>query len=145
MTTGKLTSIKEALDYKLSTLSLSPSRRVAYEGTVFEPVVGEIYLRSNFIPNQTDLGGVGINAPRRHRGIYQVTVAGPTNVGTVTQSEVADLVIEHFVQQTITRNGLTVRVGSYDGSPSVPYAAPMLIVDGWLNIPVTIPWWCDTF
>lgn len=142
---GKNSIIREALDYRLSTLVLSPVRRVFYEGSVSAPATGEICLVTHYMPNGTDFGSVGANAPRRHRGIYQIDVKGPTNGGPIPQSEVVDAVIEHFISQYITRNGLTVRIGTFDGGPSVPSAAPELTENGWTTIPVSVPWWCDTF
>lgn len=160
MTTGKLTSIEESLNYFLSTLVLSPTRRIAFPGDTFEPIANEIYLRPSFIPNRTDFGGVGVGAPRRHAGLYQVDVVGPVNVGVVTQSEIGDLIIEFFIQKVIIRNGIRVRIGAFDGNTSLPYRSPALVGGsnqafgtsnrsvkelGWFVVPVTIPWWCDTF
>lgn len=146
MATGKYVKIEDALSFRLASLALSPTRRVAWPRAAFDPVVGEIYLAPTFFPNGSDLGAVGINAPRRHRGIYQVTTRGPkTGPLTLEADEVADLVIEHFAQQTITQGGLSVRIGSFDGSPSVP-SRSRAIEDGvWRAVPVSIPWWCDTF
>ena len=141
---GKHAIISEALGYRLSLLVMVPERRVAYPNISFSPIEGEIYLRSAYLPNQSDFGAVGSNL-RRHVGLYQVDVVGPTNAGPVPQLEVVDAVIEHFVGQNIVRNSKTIRIGAFDGSSGVPSAAPELIQDGWRTIPITIPWWCDTF
>lgn len=144
--TGKTASISDALSDRLRQLTLSPPRRVAWPGMVFTASVGEIYLEPRLLPNTTDFGAVGVNAPRRHRGLYQVTVYGPAIAASPEpQDEIVDRVIEHFVAQTITRNGVTVRIGSFDGSPSVPYPSSALIAKGWRSVAVTIPWWCDTW
>lgn len=141
---GKHAIISEALNYRLSTLVLNPVRRVAWPDESFAPIVGEIYFEPSYIPNRTDFGEVG-GTLRRHRGLYQVDVKGPEDKGPVPQLEIADLIIEHFVSQIIVRNGASIRIGSFDGSSAVPYPAPELIVNGWRTIPITIPWWCDTF
>lgn len=144
--TGKTAAIANALKYRLSTLTLSPVRRIAWPNAAFAPVAGEIYLEPTVLPNRTDYGAVGANAPRRHQGLYQISVRGPAITPTPeVQDEIADLIIEHFEAETIISNGVTVRIGSFDGSPGLPYRVSALIESGWRNIPVTIPWWCDTF
>lgn len=145
-TTGKTASIGNALNYQLAQLTLSPARRIAWPNASFTPVANEIYLRPRFMPNRTDHAAVGVNAPSRHRGIYQIEVVGPARTpAPETQDEVVDAVIEHFKGQTIARNGVRVRIGSFDGSPGIPYRGSSLTVKGWAEIAVTIPWWCDTF
>lgn len=145
-TTGKTASIANALKYRLGQLTLSPTRRIAWPNIAFVPVDGEIYLEPRFLPNTADYGAVGANAPRRHRGLYQVGVRGPALTPTPeAQDEVADAVIDHFAGQTISRNGVSVRIGSFDGSSGLPYRGSALTQSGWSIIPVTIPWWCDTF
>lgn len=141
---GKHAIISEALDYRLSTLVTSPVCRIAHRSASFAPTIGETYLRPNYLPNATDYGAVG-STLRRHVGLYQVDVVGPVNVGPVPQLEIVDAVIEWFVAQTIARNSLRIRIGTYDGNPGVPYPSPELIDGGWRTIPITIPWWCDTF
>jgi len=141
---GKNAIILEALGYKLSTLVLSPTRRVAWPDLTFTPLVNEIYLRPRFLPGRSNFGAVG-STLRRHVGIYQVDVCGPPTKGSIPQMEVVDAVIEHFVSQVIVRNNASIRIGSYDGSSGVPYQSPELLEGGWRTIPITIPWWCDTF
>lgn len=141
---GKHSIISEALDYRLNSISLSPSRRIANLGDSFQPVVGEIYLRPSYLPNRSDYAAVGTTL-RRHTGLYQVDVVGPTNQGNIPQIEVVDSVIEWFAGQIISRNSLHIRIGSYDGSGGVPYPSPELNAGGWRTIPITIPWWCDAF
>lgn len=144
MTTGKNTSIGEALDYWLNSLVLTPTRRIAQRNLTFVPEVNEIYLRPTVLHANTDFGDIGARM-RRHRGIYLVGVFGPVNTGPTTQSEIADLIVEHFVSETISRNGVNVRIGTPDGGPGVPSQGTESSVGGWRNIPVSIPWWCDTY
>lgn len=140
---GNQAIIREALDYWLSTLVTEPPSRVAWPNLTFKPSMNEVYLSPSYLPNRTDWGGV-TTAFRRHRGIYQVSVRGPVDVGPIPLAEIADKVIELFTAQNIVRNGITVRIGSFDGTEGVPYQSPELIAGGWRVIPVTIPWWADT-
>lgn len=143
--TWKNAGIAEALDYKLSTLTLSPVRRVSWRNLPFTPVTNEIYLKPFYMPAGSNYAAIGADL-RRHIGLYQVNVVGPVGVTPVTQDAIADLIVEHFVNQTISRNGLLVRIGVITGSSgnSVPSPAPEIIVDGWRTIPITVPWWLDT-
>lgn len=143
MTTGKTTSIGEALDWWLHELVLDPVRRIAERNQRFEPLIGEIYFRPTVLHARPDVGDIG-SAMRRYRGIYQIAIFGPPNGGAITQDEVADLVQEHFVQQVLRRT-VNVRIGSPDGSPSLPWRVSESTVKGWRNTPVNVPWWCDTF
>lgn len=144
--TGKTALIEGALHYRLSELVLSPARRVAWpDNDIFVPDTDEIYLVPSIFFNRTDFAAVGSNAPRRHRGLYQVIVKGPKNKGVKVQGEICDLIIEHFVSQNLERGGVRVRVGASDGGPSIPSRSQATSDDVWRNTPITIPWWADTF
>lgn len=143
--TGNTARIERALHYRLSTLSLSPTRRIAQPGQVFTPVVSEIYLSPGFLWNSTERGEIGGQAARRHIGIFQVAVRGPDLGNVETQTEIADLIIEHFDRQVIAREGVTVRIGSFNGGRSVPWRGSAIIEGGWRLVPVSVPFWCDVF
>jgi hypothetical protein len=143
--TGNTAKIERALRYRLSTLTLSPTRRFADEGQNFTPIKGEIYLDPGTLWNPSERGEIGARAPRRHVGIYQVALYGPASGNPETETEIADLIIEWFDRQVITLNGVTVRVGSFDGGRSVPWRGSAIVQDGWRLIPVSIPFWCDIF
>lgn len=143
-TVGKLASIEDALFYRLSQLTLTPSLPIAYPNTPYVPVVGSTFLEALNLPNRTDYAGVGLGAARRHRGLLQVIINSPQNAGATAASEVADKIIEWFIAaDVIPRNGVRVRIGSFDGSAGVPYRTTAYQQDGWQKLPVTIPWWCD--
>jgi len=142
-TTGKLSGIEDALHYRLNALGLSAP--IAWPGAAFQPVVGQTYVAPSILPNRTDYAAVGSNSPRRHRGLYQVIIYSPINEGSLPAAEIADQIIEQFAGVTIDKNSLRVRIGSFDGSPALPYRGTSLDQDGWRLTPVTIPWWCDTF
>jgi hypothetical protein len=143
--TGNTTRIERALHYRLSTLTFSPTRRIASPGEAFVPVVGEIYLQSGTLWNNTGRAELGTDAPKRFRGIFQVNVRGPEIGNPEPQTEIADAVIEHFDRQVITLNGVTVRIGAFDGGRAVPWRGSAVIDGGWRLIPVSIPFWCDVF
>lgn len=141
--TGKLTIIQEALDYFLSTISMTGINGIAVKGATFQPVVDTIFLRSSFLPNRTQLGELGTGAARRHVGLFQVDVRAFEIANPLAQTQIVDRVIDHFWRQTISRNGLIVRIGSFDGAHSVPFPSPEYEDAPWTVIPVTVPWWAD--
>lgn len=143
--TGNTTRIEGALLYRLSTLVLTPPRRIAWPGLAFTPVVGEIYLAVGFLWNGIERGETGSRAARRHYGIFQVNVTGPSVAGVEPDAEVADKIIEHFDRQVINRNDVIVRVGSFSGGRSVPWRGSTVVETGWRLIPVSVPFWCDVF
>jgi hypothetical protein len=144
--TGNTTRIENALLYRLSTLVLDPVRRIAQPGDSFTPIVGEIYLAPGVLWNRSERGEIGGSAARRHIGILQVNVRGPAlSASPEPLAEVADAIIEWFDLQVVTRNSVTVRIGSFTGGPGVPWRGGVIIDAGWALIPVSIPFWCDVF
>ena len=144
MATGINAKIRAALHGYLGTLTLSPVHAVAWDNRTYKRVIGTPFLEPVVLPNKTDRAGVGMNAPRRHRGLYQVTVYSVEDVGDIASTEIADAIIEHFGPNVvIDREGVRVRIGSYDGGDGVAYAGRSFNENGWRVTPVTVPWWCD--
>lgn len=142
---GNTGKIENALLYKLGALTLDPTRRVAWPDDDFTPVTGEIYLTPGVLWNNSERGEIGTGAAIRHRGIFQVILRGPQIGSPSTDANVADLIIAHFDRATITRNAVTVRIGSFDGGRAVPWRGAAIPENGWRMIPVSIPFWCDVF
>ena len=142
---GSTTRIENALKFRLSGLTLSPIRRVAWPGTAFTPEMSEIYLAPVVLWNRSERGEVGAAAALRHVGILQVDVRGPALADDEPQTEVVDSVIEWFDRQVITRNSVIVRIGSFNGGLAVCSRSGAIVSDGWRQISVSIPFWCDVF
>jgi hypothetical protein len=143
--TGNSARIETALQYRLRTLELDPVRRIAWADSAFQPIADEIYLEPGTLWNPTQRGEIGTRAPKRYVGIFQVLVHGPVLGDQNAQKEVADAIIEWFDRQVITRNDVTVRIGSFEGGRSVPWRGSSIVQGAWRLIPVSIPFWCDVF
>jgi hypothetical protein len=142
--TGTLAAVEEALHYRLAQLVFTPALHIAEPGQTYKPSIGTSYLEPDFLPNKTEYGSIGVNALRRHRGLYQVLVHDAENAGTIPVAEKADLIIAHFMPPVVVeRNGVRVRMGSYDSSTPLPWRSRAHSEAGWITVPVTIPWWCD--
>lgn len=141
---GKLARIEDALLERLADLTLSPAVPVAWPNIVYSPTVGQPYLEPTFLPNKTDYAGIGQSAPRRHFGLFSISVMGALNLGSAAASEIADSIIEHFAPPlSLDADGLDVRIGSFNGSNHVPWRGSAFPKDGWLMIAVSVPWYCD--
>ena len=141
-----MTGIEEALHHWLSTLAFTPALDIAWPAQVYKPVLGTPYLEPDFMPNKPEYGAIGVNAPERARGLYQILVHDAENQGSLIPARKADKLIEHFKPPlVIERNSIRVRMGSYDASSPLPWRGRAHSEAGWCTVPVSIPWWCDVF
>ena len=140
---GNSSKIENTLYYHLGQLTLVPTRNIAWPDINYTPVEGEIFLEPSVLWNNTDLAEIGTGAADRYVGILTVGVKGPVVVDSLPEKEVADSVIAHYNRTVITRNSITVRIGSFVGGNNVPWRGASFTDNGWRIIPVSIPFWCD--
>ena len=134
--------IEEAL---LNYLRIMPAPyTVAWPNIDYVPTIGTPYLTPRFLPNRSDYAAVGANSSKRHRGLFQVTVHGAINGGTA-DAAVADNIGAYYTGKIIAFETARVRIGSFDGSPGLPYRTAAIRDGAWNLTPVTIPWWSDEF
>ena len=119
-------TIYETLRTKLNTLAGKPS--IAMENEDFTPTPGTIYLRENFLPASTVPIGLSELSSKDYRGIYQVTVCGEAGYGTYNLRTWAEEILELFAVGKLD-NDIYIESGSI---------APIMIVDGWCFLPVSI-------
>lgn len=109
---------------------------VAAPNIVFPPAGQQTpakYLRLAFLPNQTRQITVG-DDPQQKRGLIQVSVVWPVGQGIIAALDVADQVIDHFMNQTLFASGVRITISSE------PWAAGPLQDGDRVQIPVTIPY-----
>ena len=127
-------AIRAALEGRLSTWAAarSPVLRVAYENVLFDPASGETYLAAFLLPAPTrsqDLAG----AHRGYRGVFQVNVVSPINVGSGAADGIAAELDALFpVDGRYTSGGVTVQIiGAASVGPAMPdpesYSVPVSI------------------
>ena len=121
-----------------------PTLPVAWPNSIYSPEEGTSYLAPRFLPNRSDYASVGSNSPKRHRGLFQVTVHGVLGNG-IADAGIADQIGAYFTGKLISFEGARVRIGSFDGSPGLPYRTAAIRDGSWNLTPVTIPWWSDEF
>lgn len=119
--------MQAALDTQLSTLS--GGYDIAWPNTTYEPVTNTIYLRPNFIPDDTIQVTLGTNGKDETQGIYQIDIVSPRGSGRTT---LTDNVADHFKRGTVlTYNNLKLRVRSVSIAPAINDGA-------WFFVPVSV-------
>lgn len=116
----------------MATLVLSPPLPIAYSDAAFTPPA-TAYLQVDFIPNTNVDQFLSDDGTVQHRGLLQVTVVHPVNIGVIKPNEIAGLIVQHFAKGTkLYRDGVKVRIYA---KPSV---APPLQEPDRLRVPVVI-------
>lgn len=138
-----MASREEALHYQLKVVlaTLTPIPPVAWPNQRYKPITGVSYIEPRVLWNDSDWGEIG-PIVKRHRGLYRVTVHGPIDNG-IADAAVADAIIEGFTAEVINFDAFRIRIGSFDGSPGLPYRNSAFEDGSWNLTPVTIPWWSD--
>ena len=133
-------TIREALDGRLTTWATArvPALRVAHENVPFTPAGGETYLRASILPARTvsdDLEG----DHRGYRGVFQISIVCPINVGAGAAGNIADEIAALFpVNLRLTREGMTVQV------ITPASVAPALPHESDFTVPVSFEYRADT-
>jgi hypothetical protein len=125
------------LESKLN--ALTPALATAWEGISFVPVTGTPYQQVNILPSDTLNPSIG-DGHYREKGIFQVTLCYPANVGTKTATQRADLLCTHFKRgTTITNSGINVLVHK------TPSKSQCFIDGDRIRIAISIYWQSDIF
>lgn len=123
--------IATALDTWLLTVTGLPSA-VAFDNYNFAPTKGQPYVVPTLMPAEPDLLSGEPDLITEERGIYQVSLFYPVNVGPAIVRRMADTVANHFkVGTKLMSGGHTVRIkGSWAGQ--------IMPEPSWVHIPVTV-------
>jgi hypothetical protein len=133
------TKILEALLGRLATLTLSPVVPVAWPMVGYTPGASP-YIRPWLLPGTTTQVELGSEGHNRHTGIFQVSLFWPeSSAGIRRPMEAAGAIARHFRRGLdISSDGVVVRIFS------PPYTSPLQQEPGWSQIPVNVPYQCDT-
>lgn len=128
--------ITAALDDNLNGMASVPP--VAWENTVYEPVLNTLYLRPSHLPASTTAATVGTSGTDENIGVYLIDVFAPVGDGKNEAYVMADLVADQFKRDTeLTYNGRTVRIKNV-------YLSPAQAEAGWYQVPVNIEYYSFT-
>jgi hypothetical protein len=124
--------IRATLDTALAAVSGLPA--IAYENAPFEQVAGTPHLRVGFFVTSRRPAVRGPNPQHRYQGIYQVTVAVPSDTGTGDALDYADLIMTEFDGSSDISGTPTVSI-EYAELGTQVFSEPFFLV------PVQIAWY----
>ena len=124
--------IRATLDTALAAVSGLPA--IAYENAPFEQVAGTPHLRVGFFVTSRRPAVRGPNPQHRYQGIYQVTVAVPSDTGTGAALDYADLIMTEFDGSSDISGTPTVSI-EYAELGTQVFSEPFFLV------PVQIAWY----
>ena len=128
-----IVAIRTALETHLN--ALAPSLSTAWESVPFVPVAGTPYQQVNLLPSDTLNPSMGDNH-YREKGIFQVTLCYPSNVGVKTITTRADLLCAWFKRGT-SLNGVSIF--------KTPSKAKDMADGDRIRMSVSIHWQYDNF
>lgn len=128
-----LDDIRATMDTALEAANGLPD--IAFENAPFEQNAGTAHLRTALFLTSRRPATRGPNPQHRYQGIYQVTVAVPTERGTGDAFDYADLILTEF-------DGSTDVVGA-NVTVSIEYAelGTQVISEPFFLLPVQIAWY----
>jgi len=124
--------IRATLDTALAATSGLPA--IAFENAPFEQNAGTAHLRVVFFVTSRRPAVRGPNPQHRYQGIYQVTVAVPTDQGTGAAFDYADLIMTEF-------DGSTDVMGTPNVSIEYAELGTQVVSEPFFLLPVQIAWY----
>lgn len=128
-----INDIRDTLDTALAAASGLPD--IAFENIPFEQVAGTAHLRTSLFVTSRRPAVRGPNPQHRYQGLYQVTIAIPTDTGAGDAFDYADLILTEFDGSSdITGSSVTV---------SIEYAelGTQVTDEPFFLLPVQIAWY----
>lgn len=131
------TTILKLLMGRLRDLSLPDTPEVVWPNQKFDPPAG-IYLKTDILWNRNMNRFVPHDSSTERRGIFQVTVVAPSDIGAETPHNIAGAVGSHFGRGTIVGRSIKVCVDE------VPSLSPPMAQPDRYRIPVSIRFYAFT-
>lgn len=106
------------------------------------PAKDAMWLRASVLPAPALITGIAFNAHVKHFGILQIDIIRGLGGGTLPMTRVVAAIREYFpMGSEMTQDGFTVQVSPF-AMRAVTQGPLMNDSDGWVKIPVSIPWIC---
>lgn len=136
MATSTEARIKALLFARLGTLTgAAGALPIVWPNISAAPPASGKFLRVDFIPNRVDRLEIASDGAHQMRGLLQVSVMWPLNVGTDAPLDIAGAIVAAYpADLTLWDGDLRVRV--YER----PAVAGVIVEDQRVMIPVTILW-----
>lgn len=110
-----------------------------WQGRVFTAPTGSPWFRERFLPQSSNVETLGPGARIRTRGLYLLDVFVPAGVGLYALNDLADGLASAFTPAKDVLAGAQ-RIGIRRVS-----RGPILQSDLWLQGPITVEWYTDTY
>lgn len=128
-----MNDIRATLDGALADLSNLPP--IAFENAPFSQIAGSAHLRTSLFLTSRRPAVRGPNPQHRYQGLYQITIATPTDIGTGDAFDYADTLMDAF-------DGSTDIIGD-NATVSIEYAelGTQVFSDPFYLLPVQVAWY----
>ena len=127
-------------------LTISVENGLGADGRHFTkpaPSKTAMYLRASVLPAPTLKMGIAHNSNEQHYGLLQVDVIRGLGGGTVPMKRTVAALRAFFpMGLALTESGFTIQVLPFAQKRAVAEGPLMSDGDGWVKIPVSIPWVC---
>ena len=127
-------------------LSISVQNGLGADGKHFtkpSPSKTAQWLRATVLPAPALTTGIAFNAHVQHYGILQIDVIRGVGGGTLPMTRTVAAIREFFpMGMTLTQDGFVVEILPFPMKRVVAQGPLMNDADGWVKIPVSIPWVC---
>lgn len=105
---------------------------VQWENRPFTPTIGTRWYRATFMPAEPSAAAVSASGANRHRGVFQVDVFDPPDLGHNAGVVEAERIVACFKRGTsLTYSGVTVVVDK-------AYRLPAVQEPEWYHVPVRV-------
>lgn len=126
-------------------LPISVQNGLAANGGIFQkPAVSKTaqWLRASVLPAPSTSPCIGFGAPVNHYGILQIDVIQGAGGGTLPMDRVVSAIRDYFpLGLTLTQGGFEIKITPV-AMRAVGRGPLMNDSDGWMKIPVSIPYQC---
>jgi len=128
-----MNDIRATLDGALADLSNLPP--IAFENAPFSQIAGSAHLRTSLFLTSRRPAVRGPNPQHRYQGLYQITIATPTDIATGDAFDHADTLMDAF-------DGSTDIIGD-NATVSIEYAelGTQVFSDPFYLLPVQVGWY----
>ena len=129
---GVRTEIRQALETHLTTVP--GIQNIIFENLPTKPPTRDQHVLTLMMYESRIPATRGLNPTYRYEGSLRLELKFPLNTGPSAADDLADAIVDHFVQSDLTKGPVTVRVDE-------GYALDGGTIDSWYTVPVTIFWY----
>lgn len=128
-------NIRACLDNYLKDTSGIPA--IAFQNTPYQIVNGTSYIRTKFVPVSIRPAVRGLDPQKLYKGIYQIVICTPENIGAGAGYDIADTLVSRFKATTdISYNVPSDGILTEGGAGILTENGNSLVVERQINLTV---------